>query len=483
MTLLVAGTSGDSAWMVADTAITGGNVPLRKHENQIKIVPSSDGRALIGFAGDQYYGARLLERARLLSAEPSTVETLKKHHLEHPSVDFAYAYRDEQGPHLFRISGGAARRLNALHIGNLVAFSKFQAIRHRLSIDPVPDSVSILFCESRSTTAAPDKLHTSLLAMLRLLAEWPERDVGGFAVPYYLNEEGAFLCGYGYSVTDPLLAKLTVGEALPHGTAQGGGFALSLTEWCKDRGLVVYWLQKPGGTVFVRTEGGFNPVDFPGMPNEFKTLALGTLGKPVEILFGEGGPQGATESITILRDRYGKPGIAVAKHGDSFSFSVLNVETEFRVEGRFELKRGQLDLSAKGAPAKVTVNDGGDTVRIELYVDGEPSEILLDASGLDDLIAALGSARASMKEQVPEEPNLPTATAEVIILDPAWRTSLSPHPSLEGLMLRLRHLQFGWVSFLLPHHESVALAQWLLKSARRKEQLATGRPTPDKTQA
>ncbi|MFZ0208232.1 MAG: hypothetical protein WAL59_19360, partial [Roseiarcus sp.] len=60
MTLLVAGIEGETVWMVADTAITGGTLGLRERQNQIKIVPCADGKALIGFAGDYFHGTRLV---------------------------------------------------------------------------------------------------------------------------------------------------------------------------------------------------------------------------------------------------------------------------------------------------------------------------------------------------------------------------------------------------------------------------------------
>ena len=288
----------------------------------------------------------------------------------------------------------------------------------------------------------------------------------GFAVPYFLTKEGAFLCGYSYSVTDPLLAQLHVGSALPHGTAQAGDFGLSLTEWGKNPGLVVYWLQKPGGTVFVRTEGGYSALDFPGTPAEFKNAAQSALGEPVDILFAEGDPQGTPDKITVVRDRDGKPSIAVAHHGASLSFSALNVETEFWANTFLEPRRGQPMKDTNTAPARVTVAEGGNAVRVELLTEGQPvGQVELNAAGLDTLMAMLGSARASMKVQVAAEPNLPPATSEVVVIDPAWRTAWPPHPSLQGLMLRLRHPHFGWVSFLLPRHEAAALAKWLLENA------------------
>src|SRR6266540_2743878 len=121
--------------MVSDTAITGGDIPLRDREYEIKILPSLDGRALIGFAGDQHHGARILRSATESAAGHRTLSVLVAEHLQYPSVDVAYGYVDEHGAHLFRISQGEARQLPAFHIGNSEAFDHFQRIRHATGID------------------------------------------------------------------------------------------------------------------------------------------------------------------------------------------------------------------------------------------------------------------------------------------------------------------------------------------------------------
>ena len=40
--------------------------------------------------------------------------------------------------------------------------------------------------------------------------------------------------------------------------------------------------------MFVKTEGGYSALDFPGTPAEFKNAAQSALGEPADILFGEG---------------------------------------------------------------------------------------------------------------------------------------------------------------------------------------------------
>jgi hypothetical protein len=64
MSLVVAAVDGNIAWMVSDTAISGGDIPLRERRYLPKVELSDDRRALIGFAGnDAYNAARLTHLA------------------------------------------------------------------------------------------------------------------------------------------------------------------------------------------------------------------------------------------------------------------------------------------------------------------------------------------------------------------------------------------------------------------------------------
>jgi hypothetical protein len=308
--------------MVADTAITGGGLTSRQRAYQIKIVPSRDGRALLGFAGDQHYGRQLMEDAASLPAGARAVEVLACSHRQYPSVDFAYAYVDRVGPHLIRISKGAAQELPAFHIGLSDAFEHFQRIRHRSEIDPTPEAIRAFVCGSRSPEPVPQPLSVAITSMLCLFAERSERDVGGWPVPYFLTSEGAFFCGYGYSVSDPILTKIGPGSIVPHGTPEAGGFGLSVTELGHGKGMVVYWLQEPGGMVFLRTADGYSAQCFEGPPSQFKQAVFSAVGEPINLLFSEQ-PHGPPQSITVLRDEAGTLNMAIAKHGDSFSFSVF----------------------------------------------------------------------------------------------------------------------------------------------------------------
>jgi hypothetical protein len=390
---------------------------------------------------------------------------------------------DDIGPHLFRVSGGAATEVSTLHIGVSDAFAHFQRVRHDTEIHAVPESVSVFFTGSRATDPVPRALSTSITSMLRLFAERHERDVGGWPVPYHLTSEGAFLCGYGYSVSDPILAQIGPGSLVPHGTAEAGGFDLSVTELGKGEGVVVYWHQQPGGTVFRRTADGYEVLKFEGTPSLFKQRASDALGQSVEIMFNDQ-PAGPPASVTVMRDERGVPCMALVRHGDAISFSVLNVGSQFRSHGTVNLKGTEQDNPGGHiATDRVAVTLDGlkSTATIDLLTNAKPAtRIELQASELDAVLAALGEARAIMRDGVPIKTPEQRSARELVILDPAWRAEPQLHPSLAGIFLRLRHPGFGWLTFLLPHHEAQSLGSWLTKNAQRADGQASEPTTENK---
>jgi hypothetical protein len=464
MTLLVAGVGTKTLWMVADTFITGGALDVRSYEHQIKIVPSLDGKALIGFAGDQQSGSTAIELARTIASGAAAVDYLRDIADQYP-VDFAYGWLDGTEPHLFRISRREAVELTVLNIGEASAFSQFQAIRHRSEIDPVPKSISTFMLGGRSKEKPPEGLGQSVAAMLRLFFERPERDVGGAAIPYLLTPDGVFLCGYGYSITDPITDTLTEGSVIPHGTAGGGGFGLSVTEYNGDQGVVVYWLQKPGGLIFLRTNSGFDVLEFEGEPLAFLEQAQNKLGRPVEIWFGGPSPTGRPDRIGILRDLTGKPTMVVARFGRELQFNAIDTSADFRTRPATMDLNDDDELSCM--VATVTLAENATAASVQLLADGATiCNPTYNAVQLDALIATLSAARMRLDAPVSAEPN-EGRTQEMVVIDPAWRTDHPPHPSLDGLLLRLRHSGLGWLTFLLPHNEAIALGDWLSKNARR----------------
>lgn len=451
--------------MVSDAAITGGDIPLRDREYEIKILPSLDGGALIGFAGDQHHGARILRSATESAAGHHTLNALIAEHLQYPSVDLAYGYVDEHGAHLFRISQGEARQLPAFHIGNSEAFDHFQRIRHATEIDPAPKAVETFILGA--PVPIPEPLHIATVAMLRLFAERLERDVGGWALPYLLTPDRAFLCGYAYSVSDPILAHVAPGSLVPHGTPEAGGFGLSVTELGHAEGLVVYWPQLPGGYLFVRTGTAFEKIKITGSPSEFKEAALRTLGKPVEIWFGDK-PLGRPDSVTVVTGDDGKPAMTIARRGNNLSFSVLNVETVFRSKVSLNFNRGRkMHDGISIGNLKIQLAEDCQTATLDIMRDGSSiARVSFQANELEKLLAHLAEMRAAMPTQMGPEPPTGPGTQELVIVDPAWRTNFGVHSDLDGILMRLRHLGFGWLSFLLPHHEAKSLGDWLSKNAK-----------------
>jgi hypothetical protein len=229
--------------------------------------------------------------------------------------------------------------------------------------------------------------------------------------------------------------------------------------------MVVYWLQQPGGTVFVKTSQGYDVHEFNGVPSQFKESAFSAIGEPINLLFGDQ-PPGPPESIMVLRDEAGIPSMAIAKHGDSFSFSVLNVSTPFRARASVSLKPDS-DAERPGGSLStdrlsLNLSDDKSSATLALLRDGKAAnEISLRPAQLDLIIAKLGEARAVMSEQVPPQPPQDAGTRELAVIDPIWRTDPPLHAGLDGVVLRLRHPGFGWVTFILPHNEAVSLGKWL----------------------
>ncbi len=473
--------------MVSDTAISGVGTEVRDRQYQLKIVPSLDGRALLGFAGDAHLGSKIIQQAARLPGASKTVTFLLEGHRENPSVDLAYGYMDDTGPHLVRISQGEARELPTLHIGNTDAFEHFQRIRHDAKIHPVPEAVSIFFSGSRDSDPVPEGLDAAITSMLRLFAERSERDVGGWPTAYYINRGKVFLCGYSYGTSDPILSRISPGSMVPPGTTEAGGFSISVTELGQADGLVVYWLQQPGGIVFRRSDAGYEALKFKGTPTSFKEQASAALGQKVEIMVNDQ-PPGPLESVVVIRDENGRPSMALARHGDAFSFSVLNVGSVFRsrasvnIKGREEDKPGGALTTDR---VSVVLSQDKTNATIQILTNGAPAtEIELLSNELDAIIAVLGEARATMRDAVPFTTPEERNARELLVLDPKWQTQTAIHPGLNGIALRLRHPGFGWLTFNLPYTEAQNLGRWLVQNGHPpvvvgNEGSPTGQVDPD----
>src|SRR6478609_7213211 len=110
-----------------------------------------------------------------------------------------------------------------------------------------PLALSTLMVGAGGATQPSSALSDAIRIFFQLFASRNERDVGGWAVPWMLTKEGGFFCGYCLSVTDLIANQLPRGAIIPFGSAEGGGFTLSVTELRDCSGYAIYNLQKPGG--------------------------------------------------------------------------------------------------------------------------------------------------------------------------------------------------------------------------------------------
>jgi len=172
--------------------------------------------------------------------------------------------------------------------------------------------------------------------MFRLFPATNDREVGGWPTPYRLTSVGAELCNFLYTVTDPIIGKLAPGSVIPLGTAEGGGFGLSVSELGEGDGIIVYWRERREGSVFVRNGARYLRHDFCGKVEEFKEAARNALGRPIEILMGDE-PNENTKSRRSLIDQDGHERIGLRSGTKGIEYMLLrNTDHSFRASGILE---------------------------------------------------------------------------------------------------------------------------------------------------
>jgi hypothetical protein len=340
LTLLVAGADDTQAWMIADTAVTDAMKSPRHRNNQPKIIPVS-GRSLIGFAGDVDQAHEIIEEASALAAgEPVLAALLKGHKRSRKVVgedrcaEFAYALM-ENAPRLWRVANARIFDVRVLHLGSRRAFSKFQALRHDNRLDHAPDALHQLLLSSRLEPEPSKMISHGVNTFFRLFPATTDREVGGWPTPYRLTSSGVELCSYAYSVTDPIIGKLAPGSVIPHGTAEHGGFGLSLTELGAGDGMVVYWRQRQAGSVFVRNGARYMRHDFDGGPGAFKAAVRHALGYTIDLWFSDE-PIGKANSTVMMSDQHDRGRVALKSEGNKLEFVWLqNTDDSFKASRTF----------------------------------------------------------------------------------------------------------------------------------------------------
>ncbi|MPZ32412.1 MAG: hypothetical protein GEV13_15670 [Rhodospirillales bacterium] len=273
---------------------------------------------------------------------------------------------------------------------------------------------------------------------------------------------------YAYSVSDPIAKLLPAGTEIPYGTAEGGGFGISVSPIDGGEGIAVYWQQSDTGWVYLKEDKGYSRHVIKGAPNEFCVRAKQDLGHNVHVWFGQRTPMGLPESVHYFSDSDGRMRIAAIKSGGSFIFTHPELhEGPYKIERLISLEGATtpMQIDDPTTPMNLTSMLSADrsTVTIELHEHNRAlGHIILDAAALDQVIEKLGELRMQMRDQVATE--IPSGIGLPSIVDPAWRTHMPPHSSIPGPSLALRHPGFGWVSFIFPSTEARAIAEWLMRA-------------------
>jgi hypothetical protein len=232
MSLVVAGITNCTVWMLSDTAITGPKIEQRERQYLPKIEPSDT--SLVAFAGDEHNGSRLIRQVAAANERGRAIQILVDGS-RGIGVEFGYAHFDANEPRLLRIADGNVQSVPTLFLGSKDAFETFQRIRHGDMSPYAPLALKTFMCGAREMV--PEPLSSAIVAMTDVFVSRPERD--GWAVSYFLSTDGPHFVSYCYSVSDPLFDRLAPGSLIPHGTQEEGGSNLSVTELGNGEGMVV----------------------------------------------------------------------------------------------------------------------------------------------------------------------------------------------------------------------------------------------------
>jgi hypothetical protein len=443
--------------MVSDSAVTDLRASLRDRVNLPKIMPIKN-CSLVAFAGEVEQGQEAFKNILKINPGSDALNALVTQNQNHPTVDFAYAYIEDATPRLFKISQGRADRVDALFLGKQSAFESFQKIRHDPAIVHAPNALHTFLSGD-----IPNSISEAVISMLRLFVSTGEREVGGWVLPYRLTLAGAELCTYAFSVSDPIVDKLKSGDIISHGTAEAGGFGVSVNEFREKDGFYIYWLQKLGGQLWMYSAGNYEMTEIQGAPSSFKKTVKEEFSRDVDIWFSEN-KNDASTFISSIQDQQGHPRLAMAKLGSNVSFSWIQNSTEsFKATASISNEK-DVELSPHGLFKATLSNDNKSAVIRFSESNNTARDITVDAVQLDEIIKHLGIVRASLEPQVSME--IPSGTQLPAALDPIWRARWQFHPGVQGCLLVFRHTGHGWISFLLPTHEANKLGEWLISAAK-----------------
>jgi hypothetical protein len=345
MTLVVAGVHEGKVWIVGDMAVSGVGVGTRQRECLLKVIPGTDERSITAFAGGAEHGAAAAFAASKLESGNTALEYLTTRSRQ-TSADFLYAHFDGTEPCLHIISSGRRHVRHAAHIG--IAFDKFQRLRHSEEREISPGRISTFVCGTQGAAPFVDPAGVAVRTMMSVIARQTDKQIGGWPTGYVVGPEGLGCLSYLYALTDADAVDQRPGEALRDGSAQEGGYSLSVTGLPGHEGLVIYMLQQPGGLLFLREEERYEVHRLTGEPPEFTSQALERFGVDVSLWVGGPPPDGEPDSVEVMPGGDGSPAIALASYGGSFTIHPLTPNAAFKTKGTSELLRNI--QSRKGTP-------------------------------------------------------------------------------------------------------------------------------------
>jgi hypothetical protein len=182
--------------------------------------------------------------------------------------------------------------------------------------------------------------------------------------------------------------QISSGSALLHGSAEQGGFALSVTEFASGAGIAVYQVQQPGGSIFLKRDNGYEQLKFVGVPSDFKKQVETATDQTVDLWVSDE-PMDQLDRVSILRDESGNPVVAISHRGNSFSISALNVNTPFRSVAKIKPQSSnskEITVSTTDGEIKITMGEELKDVTFALKPrENQSAQLKLDAADRDNV--------------------------------------------------------------------------------------------------
>jgi hypothetical protein len=150
MTLVVACSDGEQAWMVADTTITDPAMDVRDRLRDLKI-ETMHGTSMVGFADNPHHARRIIGSARLVPAGLEALEKLVSGRKAYPRIELAYACWDGHQTHLHKMktTNGKSEMVATAWLGSKSAFDRLQQAKLEQQKDHSPNASTFFMLEGK----------------------------------------------------------------------------------------------------------------------------------------------------------------------------------------------------------------------------------------------------------------------------------------------------------------------------------------------